>query len=285
MQSSMSPFEIFPFWAWLVIAGAFGSLWGSFANVVICRWPKGLSIAWPGSHCPSCGTLIEPFDNIPILSFLLLAGRCRTCGAAIAWRYPLVELSIALLSAACFKDTVLNAASFEPATVVDYVVSFAFCWALVVIAFIDLQTQMIPTLLTSAMTIVGLLAHLTLPNGEPVDAAIGVGVGFGVIWILGQGYRLLRGEVGIGLGDAHLVAMVGAMLGWRGALFCLVAGAIQGALVQLAMYLVDRRWREGPISAWRRPVPFGPFLAAGALEFVVIGARLDPLYHALITLR
>jgi leader peptidase (prepilin peptidase)/N-methyltransferase len=197
----------------------------------------------------------------------------------------LVELSVALLSAASFEETVLSAASVELVTVADYLVSFAFCWALVVIAFIDLRTQMIPTLLTTSMTVVGLAAHLVLPGGQPTDAAIGVGVGFGIVWVLGQGYRLLRGEVGMGLGDAHLVAMVGAVLGWRGAIFCLVAGAIQGALTQLVMVIVDRRWREGPVSAWRRPVPFGPFLAAGALEFVVIGGDIDRVLQAAFILR
>lgn len=269
----------------MVIAGVFGALWGSFANVVICRWPKGLSVAWPGSHCPTCGTPIAPFDNVPLLSFLLLAGRCRSCGASISWRYPVVEISVALLSAACFKDTVLFVGSMELVTVINYLVSFSFCWALVVIAFIDIQTQMIPTMLTGGVAIVGLAAHLLLPGGEPTDAAIGVVVGFGVIWLLGQGYRLLRGELGIGIGDAHLVAMVGAVLGWRGALFCLVAGSVQGALIQLVMYLADRRWREGPVSPWRRPVPFGPFLAVGALEFVIFGAELEPLYLSFINLR
>lgn len=281
----MNPSELFSPGAWLVVAAVFGALWGSFANVVVCRWPKGLSVAWPGSHCPTCGTLIAPFDNIPLISFLVLAGRCRTCGASIPWRYPLIELSIALLSAACFKDTVLYVGVIEPVTVINYLVSFTFCWALVVIAFIDLQTQMIPIMLTWGVTVLGLGAHLLLPGGEPIDAAIGVSVGFGVIWILGQGYRLLRGELGIGLGDAHLVAMVGAVTGWDGALFCLVAGSIQGAAVQLVMYLADRRWREGPVSPWRRPVPFGPFLAIGALEFVVFGSTLEPHYLSLLNLR
>jgi leader peptidase (prepilin peptidase) / N-methyltransferase len=283
----MAPLLIFPGYVWLLMAGAFGSLWGSFANVVIVRWPQGLSIAWPGSHCFSCGTPINAWDNVPILSFLWLRGRCRTCGGAIALRYPMVELALALLSAACFRDTVLLADSLEAVTLINYALSFAFCWALVVIAFIDLATQLIPTKLTAAMTVIGLAARLLLPGGggDALDGAIGVAVGFGVVFSLGQGYRLLRGEVGMGLGDAHLMAMVGAVIGWRGALFTLVAGAVQGALVQLVMYLADRKWREGPVSSWRRPVPFGPFLAIGALEVVVFGASLEPLVLRLLTIR
>lgn len=283
----MSPLLIFPGYVWLFMAGAFGTLWGSFANVVIVRWPQGLSIAWPGSHCFSCGTPIAAWDNVPVLSFLWLRGRCRACGGSIALRYPMVELALGLLSAASFRDTVLLAGSLEAVTLINYAVSFAFCWSLVVIAFIDLATQLIPTRLTAAMTAIGLAARLLLPGGggEALDGAIGVAVGFGVVFAMGQGYRLLRGEVGMGLGDAHLMAMVGAVVGWRGALFTLVAGAVQGALVQLAMYLGDRKWREGPVSSWRRPVPFGPFLAIGALEVVVFGASLEPLVLRWLTLR
>lgn len=278
----MNELDIFPTSLWLLIAGVFGAIWGSFANVVIWRWPRGGSIAFPASHCPSCGTAIAAYDNIPVLSFLLLRARCRTCAAPISTRYPLVELSIGLLSAACFRESVLLVGELSFVSVISYVVGFAFCWSLVVIAFIDLDTQLIPTTLTAAITVLGLAAHLTLPGGEPANAAIGVALGFGVVWGLGQGYRLLRGEVGMGLGDAHLVAMVGAVLGWQGALFCLVAGSVQGALVQLVMFIADRRWRQGPVSAWRRPVPFGPFLAVGALEHVVFGQQLESFYRLLL---
>ncbi len=277
----MSALDVFPHWTWLVFAGLFGSIWGSFANVVIWRWPQRLSVSIPGSHCPACGTLIAPWDNVPVLAFLWLRGRCRSCGSGISWRYPMVELSIGLLSVACFRDTVLLAGTLEAVPLIEWGVAFAFCWALVVIAFIDLATQLIPTTLTGVITILGLASHLLLPGGVIVDSAIGVAGGFGVVWALGQGYRLLRGEVGMGMGDAHLLAMVGAVLGWQGALFCLVAGAVQGALTQVVMFLVDRRWRTGPVSPWRRPVPFGPFLAIGALEYVIFGDDVMRFYLAL----
>ncbi len=277
----MNAQDLFPTWLWLVAAGLFGSIWGSFANVVIHRWPQNRSVAWPASHCPTCGTPIAPWDNVPVLSYLLLRARCRTCGVTISWRYPLVELSVALLSISCFKSTVLVAEPLEWFALAEYLVNFAFCWALVVVAFIDLDTQLIPISITATITVVSLAAHLLLPGGTPQDAAIGMVVGFGVVWVLGQGYRLVRGELGMGMGDAHLMGMVGALLGWRGALFCLAIGAVQGALVQLLMYLGDRRWREGPVPAWRRPVPFGPFLAAGALEYVVLGSWIEPVMREL----
>lgn len=276
MDGTLDALDIFPPWAWLLLAGLFGSMWGSFANVVICRWPHARSIVWPASHCPSCGTPIAPWDNVPVLSFLLLRGRCRACGVTISWRYPVVELAVALLSASCFKTTVLAAGSLGWVGLVEYLVTFAFCWALVVIAFIDVATQLIPTSITAGVTALGLASHLVLPGGTPWDAALGMVLGFGVVVALGQGYRLFRGEVGMGLGDAHLLGMVGAVLGWRGALFTLVAGAVQGAVVQVTMFAADRTWREGPIPAWRRPVPFGPFLVLGALEHLVLADRLEP---------
>jgi len=194
----------------------------------------------------------------------------------------LVELAVAMLSVASFKSTVLVAGSFETYALVEYGVTFAFCWALVVVAFIDLATQLIPTTLTAAMTVLGIASHLVLPGGTPKDAALGMVLGFVAVWILGQGYKLVRGELGMGLGDAHLMAMIGATLGWEGALFSLTAGAVQGALAQLVMYVTDRRWREGPVSAWRRPVPFGPFLAIGALELVVFGSHIEPWLRDLL---
>lgn len=280
----MTALDIFPEPLWLVFAALFGALWGSFANVVIWRWPRGQSVAFPASHCPSCGTSIAPYDNVPVFAFLWLRGRCRSCAGAISWRYPLVEASMALLSAAAFQDSVLYAGTLEVVTLLHYLMSFVFFWALVVVAFIDLDTQLIPTSITAVVTALGLGANLALPGGEATDAAIGVALGFGIVWLLGNGYRLLRGEVGMGLGDAHLVGMVGAVVGWQGALFCLVAGSIQGALAQLILVVADRSWRHGPVSPWRRPVPFGPFLVAGALEYAVFGDRLTPLYRQLFTL-
>jgi len=278
----MDALDLFPRLFWLGVAGIFGSIWGSFANVVIWRWPLSGSVVHPPSHCPSCGSLIAPYDNIPVLSFLLLRGRCRHCGAAIAVRYPLVELAVALLSVACFKNTVLAAHSLAPVHLVDYALTFAFCWTLVVVAFIDLATQLIPTLLTSVVAAAGLMGQLLLPGGDATDGALGVIVGFGSVWALGHFWRLVRGELGMGLGDAYLLAMVGAFLGWQGALLCLVAGAIQGALIQLTILAATRRKHSGPVPALSRPVPFGPFLAIGGLELVVFGDEIQQLVRTLI---
>lgn len=282
MQGTLTPLDIFPLYAWLLFAGFFGSIWGSFANVVICRWPRGRSVSFPASHCPVCGTPIHPWDNIPVLSYLLLRARCRSCGVTISARYPVVELAVAMLSVAAFKSTVMVADSFEWYPFIEYLVTFAFCWSLVVVAFIDLDTQLIPTTLTTVMAVVGIASHLLLPGGTPKDAALGMVLGFVVVWALGQGYKLVRGELGMGLGDAYLMAMIGATLGWQGALFSLTAGAVQGALAQLVMYVSDRKWREGPVSAWRRPVPFGPFLAIGALEMVILGSYIEPWLRELL---
>ena len=160
----MSALDIVPASLWLAFAALFGALWGSFANVVIWRWPRGQSVVSPPSHCPTCGTPVAPFDNVPVLAFLWLRGRCRSCAGAISWRYPLVEAAVGLLSMAAFQSSVLYAGTVEVVTVLHYLVSFAFFWALVVVAFIDLDTQMIPTGITGAVTVLGLGAHLLLPG-------------------------------------------------------------------------------------------------------------------------
>jgi leader peptidase (prepilin peptidase)/N-methyltransferase len=191
-----------------------------------------------------------------------------------------VEAAVALLSMAAWKDTVLAAGTLELVTVANYLASFAFCWTLVVVAFIDLDTQLVPSGVTGVVAAVGLAAHLTLPGGQPTAVAIGTAIGFGAVWTLNHGYRLIRGQPGMGMGDAFIMAMVGAHLGWQGVLFTFSAGAVQLLAVQLTLHAASRSSREEPIPLLRRAVPLGPFLAAGALEFYVLGDRLDPLFGA-----
>ncbi len=274
----MDPLDIFPSGFWLAVAALFGALWGSFANVFIWRWPAGLSVVRPRSHCPSCGTPVAAYDNVPVLSYFLLRGRCRSCAGTISFRYPVVEASLAALSAAVWSDTVLAAGSLELVTVANYLVSFLLCWALVVVAFVDLDTQLVPTGLTNAVAVVGLAAHLTLPGGRPTDAAIGAVVGFGSVLALSHAYRLVRGQAGMGTGDGYLLAAVGAHLGWQGVLFTLAAGALQFLVVHVVVLAGTRREGPGPVPLSRRPAPLGPFLSAGALEFFVLGDRARGLF-------
>jgi len=274
----MDPLFVFSEPTWLVIAGLFGAVFGSFANVVVYRLPAGRSIAQPGSHCGSCGTCIKAYDNIPVLSYLILQGRCRACGSRISYRYAVVELSMALLAVAVFRHTVLEAGTLEAATALNCLVSFAFCWTLLVVAFVDLDTQLIPTSLTDPMVVVGLAAHVLLPGGTPTTSAIGVIVGFGVPYGLSVFGRLFFGYDVLGLGDARLLAMIGAFLGWPGALFAFVAAAFQSLIAQAIIFASElgKKRTESEVPPWRRPFALGPFIVLGALELFVFQGWITP---------
>ncbi len=280
-----------PHFQFIILAFIFGALWGSFANVVIVRWPRELSVVRPGSHCFSCQAPIRWYDNIPIVSFIILRGRCRHCGAAFSPRYLLVELAMALLSVAVMHITFLRADVLQPAGLLEYVIWFAFVWSLVTVAMIDLSHYLIPDVIVLPGIVAGCLANaFFLPLGwmEPLLAAAAAYAGIRLLFI--DGYRLLRGRQGMGHGDAKLLAMLGAFLGFEGVLFALFAGALQGLVIGLAMVAVRRRNGlanepvfEEELDGTERPqdaqhvsvtaarVPFGPFLALGAVQYLFIG--------------
>jgi leader peptidase (prepilin peptidase)/N-methyltransferase len=221
-----------------------GALFGSFANVVIYRVPRGLSVVRPGSACPGCGTPIRWYQNIPILSYLALRGRCATCKAPISIRYPLVELVCAVLALAVWQQALLNPAAFELADkLVLFTFHFFFMLGLVIIIFVDLDTMMIPDVISLPGTALGLLAALLLGDFTGVtwrDSLAGAGLGAGVIWFIRFFYRRFKGVEGMGLGDVKLMAMLGAFLGWKAVLFILLAGSVQGMLYAVIIYLVGR---------------------------------------------
>lgn len=290
-------FAVFPPAAWVALAAVFGALWGSFANVVIVRWPRGESVVRPASHCFSCGREIRFYDNIPVISYLLLRGRCRGCGARFSPRYAVIEAALALLSVAVLGMTLLA----DPPTLLigltAYFVWFAFVWALVTAGMIDLETFLLPDAITLPGIAVGIAANaFVLGNGwiEPLATAAG---GFLVLSLLFvHGYRLLTGAEGMGRGDPKLVAMIGAFVGLKGTLFALFAGAIQGLVVGSILVLLRRR-RGDPEPSFpedapegtaqpvepdprfrKAKVPFGPFLALGAIEYVFLGPALVDAY-------
>jgi leader peptidase (prepilin peptidase) / N-methyltransferase len=279
---------------YLIFALIFGALWGSFANVVIERWPRELSVVTPGSHCFACQTAIRWYDNLPVISFLLLRGRCRHCGTRYSPRYLIVELLMALLSGAILQMTVLSAPAIEPSVFLEYLLWFAFAFSMLVISMIDLQHYLIPDAIVLPGILVGITANLFfLPLGwrEPVLTAFVAYVSVRLLFI--DGYRLLRGQPGMGHGDAKLLAMCGAFMGAQGVLFTLFAGALQGSVVGILMVLHRRRhgmtnepvFEEeqndadealtpmDPRLATAR-VPFGPFLCLGALQYLFIGQWL-----------
>jgi leader peptidase (prepilin peptidase)/N-methyltransferase len=211
---------------------AFGLLWGSFLNVVIYRVPRELSVVRPASHCPGCGEPIAPYDNIPVLSYVLLRGRARCCGVRMSPRYPVVELIGGALSLAVFEVFVLGlpgSTSVGRAAAI-YGADFALCMGLVAAAFIDAEHMFLPDPITIGGIVLGVFTA-TLRGLPFTDSLIGAAAGFVGVWLpFIFLYKGLLGRTGMGLGDAKLLALAGAWFGWPGAVFTLFAGAVQGTL-------------------------------------------------------
>jgi leader peptidase (prepilin peptidase)/N-methyltransferase len=243
----------------------FGLMVGSFLNVCIRRLPAGESIVFPASHCPICRKPIRAYDNVPLVSYLLLRGRCRSCGASISMRYPLVELLTGSLAIAC-----LAALGWSP----SFLMTLAFLCALIVITFIDLDHQIIPDAISLPGIVIGFLSAVVI--GEPTWRAslIGIALGGGILWAVAAGYHRLTGREGMGGGDVKLLAMIGAFLGWRAVPVTLMVGSLAGTVVGLGLMLYSGRDS-------RTPIPFGPFLALGAVCALFFGDALIAWYLGL----
>jgi leader peptidase (prepilin peptidase)/N-methyltransferase len=272
---------------------ATGAVVGSFLNVVIARIPKGQSIVSPGSRCPRCGNPIAWFDNVPILSWLLLRARCRKCGLSISVRYPLVELLTGLLAVAVFRAQGTTWAGLG---------YFAFAAALLALSYIDLDTWLLPHQITWPLLGVGLLSPLWNAAVTLPEAAIGAGAGFAAFAAVALfGEKVLRRET-MGWGDVWLLAGIGAWLGWPALLPVILLSAVQGAVVG-TLLLAARREQEprpppppeapapegpGAPSAdedWVPPkhaVPYGPFLALAAMEYLFFGEGLLSRWNHLL---
>ncbi|MCS7181876.1 MAG: prepilin peptidase [Thermoanaerobaculum sp.] len=248
----------FPPWLFPLFATVAGLVVGSFLNVVVHRLPRGMSLLRPRSHCPNCLIPVVWYDNVPILSYVFLAGRCRHCRAPISWRYPLLEALSGLWFCA-------SAVLSHNLSVFFHAVIFGcLCLAL---AFIDLEHLILPDVLTLPGLGLGLLWTVL---GGPIrvrDALWGLGLGVAIPLAIFWVYRLLRGVEGMGLGDVKLLGMFGAFLGWRGMLLSLGLGAVMGALVGVGLVL-------GKKASQRSELPFGTFLCAAALVVRWWGAEL-----------
>jgi leader peptidase (prepilin peptidase)/N-methyltransferase len=246
-----------------VLAGLVGLALGSFLNVVITRLPRGEPV-WAGrSRCPQCRRPLAWYDNIPLFSYAWLRGHCRACGAAIGMRYPLVELAGGLMALALwrtFPDKSLLLA-YGP-----------FCLALVALTAIDLEHRLLPDAITIPGIALGLLLSLVLPHLSFLEAASGVLVGwtlfYGIAWL----YKKLTGRRGLGGGDVKLLAMIGAFLGLGALPLVIVISSVVGVLAGLIRVLALTPGQRG---RWRTlSLPYGPFLAAGALCYLFWGERL-----------
>jgi leader peptidase (prepilin peptidase)/N-methyltransferase len=278
-----------------VLAFVWGALWGSFANVVIHRVPRGLSVVRPRSRCGGCGADVRAIDNIPIISWIVLGGRCRACRAPFSVRYLVVEVLAGCLSFALWIQKVqVPALRGEEPRLLAYAAAFLLCLAFLAITYIDLDFWIVPDVIVLPLTIVGLavaaLAPKTLGVGW-IEAAAASSSGFllfaGIRWY----YLRFRGIEGLGLGDAKLLAMVGAFLGVQGLAWTVAAGAVQGLVVSVPLLLTGRQVANSELQAVHgddptlgqedpaagvggRRVPFGPFLALAGLEFVLLEAPI-----------
>jgi leader peptidase (prepilin peptidase)/N-methyltransferase len=292
------------------MAFLFGACWGSFFNVAIYRWPLGLSVVTPPSHCPSCNARIPPWLNMPIIGYVLLRGKTACCGTPLSPRYPVVELLGGVLAIAVTQQVF---ASLEPTTPLLTACALASCYyafagGLLVATFVDLEHMEIPDEVSLPGTALGLLTASYRDPPGAADAALGAGAGFLTIQVLFVWtYERITGRRGMGEGDSKLLMMIGAFLGWEGAAFALVAGALQGVVV--AVIGIARGWGsdidKDPAAAQAGPapatpteadpageaedgdeqedddpaptrlghlkLPFGPFLALGALEHFFFG--------------
>jgi leader peptidase (prepilin peptidase)/N-methyltransferase len=274
---------------WVVIAfmAVLGALIGSFLNVVIHRLPREQSIVLPKSACPACGAAIHFYDNVPILSFLILRGRCRSCSAPISPRYPAVEALCALLFAlVTWRDGLSFALPFD----------IAFAAAMLALVFIDSEHMILPNAITYPGILFALIMRVAVPYlvgashfddlpylisafpGVPVwgvsliGAAIGALAGGGSLWLMGFIWKKLRGVEAMGMGDVKMMLMVGAFLGWRLAALTIFIGVFSGSLAGIALML--RRGRRN----LQMMLPFGIFLGIGAVVSLLAGARIIAWY-------
>lgn len=234
-------------------AALFGALVGSFLNVVIVRLPEeGGSVVFPPSHCPVCKKSIAWYDNIPLLSFLLLRGRCRQCGVRISWRYPLVEGATALMALALYLH-------FGPTIL--FPIYFLFCAALIAVIFIDFQHQIIPDVISLPGIVLGFGLSFVNPFVAWQDAGLGVLFGGGSFYLVALVYYLLTKREGMGGGDIKLLAMIGAFLGWQALPFVVFGSSLLGTVAGVGAMIKQRK-------GGKTVIPYGPFLAIAALLYL-----------------
>jgi leader peptidase (prepilin peptidase)/N-methyltransferase len=264
---------------------AFGLIIGSFLNVCIYRLPRRESIVFPGSHCPHCGKAVRPYDNIPVISFLLLGGKCRSCRGPISWQYPIVELLSGIAFYACAATW-----GFTPATFVNSL----FLSAILVLVFVDYHHQILPNVITLPGVVAGIalspfqskvfyadslgeaiayrmspvLGSMLLPW---IGSILGALAGAFPLFLLGAAYQAYRKRQGLGVGDIKMMGMVGAFLGWQCALLTILLGSFLGAMVGIALIAFGGRTLQSRLA-------FGTFLGVGSAISLFFGSALIQWY-------
>ncbi len=248
----------------ILFAFLFGLCLGSFLNVCIYRVPRNLSIVNPPSSCPECGEGIRFYDNIPLLSYIILLGRCRGCKKPIPINYPIVELVIGLLSVALFVRYGLGP---------QYFLYLAFLASLVTISFIDLAHKIIPDVISLPGILVGLIfALFRLNTVSWLESVIGILGGGGFLFIVAVAFERITGKEGMGGGDVKLLAMIGAWMGWKALPFIVLISSLAGIIIGGGSLLLARR-------GIRTRIPFGPFLSMGALIYFFFGPAIVYRYY------
>ncbi|MFK8042221.1 prepilin peptidase [Congregibacter sp.] len=269
-----------------LLVGSLGLLVGSFLNVVILRLPEMMqrewrkdcralleidddheateekfSLAFPGSHCPHCQHAIKPWENIPVISFVALRGRCSNCATRIGWRYPLVELASAIASL-----VVAVHIGVQPA-LLAYLL---FTWALIALAVIDIDTQLLPDDITLPLLWAGLLFNVFWGPVSPVDAILGAAAGYLLLWTIYWAFKLVTGKEGMGYGDFKLLAALGAWLGWQSLPIIILLSSAVGAVLGILILAVQGKDRSSPL-------PFGPYLVAAGWISLLWGGALSAM--------
>lgn len=249
---------------------AFGIILGSFLNCCIYRLPLEKSVVLPRSFCPRCKVPIKWYDNVPLISYILLLGKCRSCARKISIRYPLVEL----LSGFCSVFVFYYFQEWVP-----YIFYYIFLISpLIIVTFIDLEHRLIPDVITIPGIVVGAASQFILMHGsvQSISLSIGLGiiVGGGFLAIVGYGYELIKKREGLGGGDVKLAAMFGAFFGWKGVVFILFISSIVGSIVGIILIIAYKR-------DLKHAIPYGPFLALGAVIYLFFGDFLLNWYLGL----
>jgi leader peptidase (prepilin peptidase)/N-methyltransferase len=273
-----------------VFAALFGLVIGSFLNVCIVRIPERKSIVVPASACPKCGAAIKPWDNIPVVSWLLLGGKCRSCKTKISWMYPVVELLTAALFWGCYYAFGLTTEALKWAI---------FSALVIVLVFTDMRERILPDVINFSGFAAGLLLSLVtkpsdgiglwianrifdFPPPAPVislaDALLGAAFGSGLLWLVAEAYFRMRGREGMGLGDVKMMLMAGAFLGLKRTLLTILAGSVLGSVLGLAFMLAKRKGSDYEL-------PFGTFLGMAAVLVMFFGTPLVNWYLSLMMVR
>jgi leader peptidase (prepilin peptidase)/N-methyltransferase len=246
----------------IILIFILGLIVGSFSNVCIYRIPGNESIIFPASHCPKCRSKISPKDNIPLLSFILLKGRCRNCKSKISIQYPIVELLSGLIYLIIYLAYGLS---------IQFLIYIILSSALVIIAFIDLNEQIVPDVISLPGIVIGFIISFFVPYISFINSALGVVAGGGIILIIGMAGSAIFKKEAMGGGDVKLAAMIGAFLGWRYIIISLFLGFFLGALAGIILILSKIKSREDV-------VPFGPFIVLGSFITLLWGEKIISWY-------